>query len=326
MNKLVYFYTPGGELVNRLLTEAGFEIVNGNGTVDHELLAKCDALVPGKGVFRRDLLEEAKNLKIISKFGVGMDRIDIDACTELGIWACNTPLVNYVAVSEHTAALLLAAAKRFLPVVSRVHREEPDWFGAHKFTSIELMGKTLALIGFGHIGQRVARLFSTFEMNIVAYDPFADDSAFPDYVTRVHTLDEAAACADFVSVHAAGEKSTEHLIDAHFLSLMKPTAILINTTRGFVVDEEALIKALQEKRIAGAALDVFNTEPVTGRNELMCMENVITTPHCAANTPEARLRSQRDAAANIIACFNGERPPFALNNPIGVSKSDKSDE
>ena len=231
------------------------------------------------------------------------------------IWACNTPLGNYIDVAEHTAALILAAAKNLYPVSMKLHTETPDWKGAASFPSIELAGKNLSLIGFGHIGQRVARLFSNFDMNITAYDPFIPEDAVPDYVRLVRNLDDALKDADFVSVHAAGQKSTEHLVGEHEFSMMKPTAIFINTTRGFVIDEEALIKALKEKKIAGAALDVFTKEPVTEYNELLTMDNVIATPHIAAHTPEATRRSNLAAAENLIAFFAGKRPPYALNEP-----------
>lgn len=315
MGKTVYSVSSSGPVFASILKDAGFELITTDGTLDMDHFRTCDVLVPGKAVITREMLEEAQNLKLISKFGVGMDRIDLDACTELGIWACNTPLVNYVSVAEHTVALLLAACKQLYPISIALHNDHPAWAEAHQNRAIELNGKTISLIGFGHIGRYVARLLSGFEMNIIAYDPYVPEDKVPPYVVLTRDLDEALMKGDFVSIHVSGEKSTRHLIGERELSLMKPTAIFLNTTRGFVVDEQALIRALKEEKIAGAALDVFEKEPVIGINELLLMDNVIATPHNAANTPEASLRSQRDAAANILDYYEGKEPRFAVNKP-----------
>ncbi len=327
MNKTVYFYSPAGPEVSAILHQHGYTITEGDGTaIDPRLLAECDIYVPGKSVVTREVLQAAPKLKLISKAGVGMDRVDLEACTEMGIWAANTPLVNYITVAEHAVTLILAAAKQIYPISLRLRAETPDWKAAFKAAkAIELCGKTVALIGFGHIGRRTARLLSGFDMHILAYDPYTDKTSVPDYVTLTETLEEALQSADIVSIHAAGSDSTRHLIGEKELAMMKPTAILVNTTRGFVIDEQALIKALNDHVIAGAALDVFEKEPADPDNPLFRMENVLATPHSAANTPESSLRSQQAVAENILTYAESGIPVYACNRPDPAAKKQRTE-
>ena len=312
MNELVYMISDKKNPAGDYLKEAGFNVVIKALPIDEELLSQAYALVPGFININEEILQKAKNLKIISKFGVGMDRIDIPACTRHHVAACNTPLSNYISVAEHTLALILGAAKKLYPISINLHKTDPDW-AKSRYSAIELYGKTISIIGFGNIGKRVARLLSGFDMNIIAYDPYGDENNVPEYVEFTRDLDYALKQADFVTIHASGD-SAHHLIGEKQLSLMKQEAILINTTRGHVIDEEALIKALKEKRIAGAAFDVFAKEPIDAGNELLEMENVLVTPHNAAHTPEASMRSQYEVAQNIIDFRDsGTIPKTALN-------------
>ncbi|MDO4333406.1 MAG: hydroxyacid dehydrogenase [Eubacteriales bacterium] len=316
MKRCVYSVIDEGERIRQLLEEQGYEFLQGDGkTIEEEKLARCDALIPGKCYVTEEVLQKAPRLQIVSKFGVGVDKIDIPACTRHNVWVSNTALTNYIAVAEHTIALMLAAAKKLYPVSCALHKQQPDWDRAKSYSSIELNGKTLSVIGLGNIGRRVASLAHAFDMKIVGYDPYADSRKAPAYITLAATLEDALAEADFVTLHVAGGESVRNMIDASKLAMMKREAILINTTRGFVVNEADLIDALSNHVIAGAALDVFETEPVREANPLLLMDNVIATPHNAANTPDARLRSQEQCVRNILCAMNGERPPFALNNP-----------
>lgn len=316
MSKCVYSVMDEGKLVKHLLEERGFQVLIGNGkTIEEEKLAICDALIPGKCYVTEEVLEKAPKLQIVSKFGVGVDKIDIPACTRHNVWVTNTALTNYIPVAEHAITLMLAAAKKLYPISCALHRENPDWDSAKSYSAIELNGKILSVIGLGNIGRRVASIAHAFDMKIVGYDPYADPAKVPEYIALAETLEDALRQADFVTLHVAGGESVKNMIDASKLSLMKREAILINTTRGFVVNEADLIQALSSHVIAGAALDVFTTEPVREKNPLLTMENVVATPHNAANTPDARLRSQEQCAKNILKAMNGERPAFALNNP-----------
>ena len=315
MEKCVYLVVDEGQRIREILTGKGYELIVGSGALDDEALKKSDAIIPGKAYITEDVLKKAPKLQIISKFGVGVEKIDIDACTARGVYVANTPTANFVSVAEHTVALLLAAAKRIYPISKYLHEEDAGWDGAKRFQGMELSGKTLSIIGFGNIGRRVAKLLSCFEMKIIAYDPFVDGSRVPDYVELTRSLEYALSQGDFISLHVAGTSSTKHMISAKELAMMKNSAILINTTRGFVIHEADLISALQNNVIAGAALDVFTEEPIAKDNPLLSMDNVIATPHNAGNTPEARMRAQIACAENIIECFEGERPTWALNNP-----------
>ncbi len=313
MQHCIYMVRDEGELIYKSMLEKGYTVIVGDGKMNLESVKQCDALIPGKALVTEEVLQNAPNLKIVSKFGVGIDRIDIPACTAHRVYVANTPLANYNSVAEHTVALMLAAAKRIYPISLRLRNEYPDWMGAHDCQASELSGKTLSLIGFGNIGSRVAHMISGFHMNIIAYDPYIAPSKIPDYVTLVPSLEDALRAGDFISIHVAGSDSRIHLINMAEFKLMKPSAIIVNTTRGFVINEADLIQALSTGMIAGAALDVFTTEPVQSGNPLLLMENVIATPHSAANTPEARIRAQIACAENIISCFETGRPVNALN-------------
>ena len=313
MSMLVYSVTNEGDLVEEMLREHGFEVFVGDGNLNYDILEECDALIPGKAFVTQEVLAHAPNLKIVSKFGVGVEKIDIDACTRKGIWVANTPKTNFVSVAEHTMTLMLNAVKRIYPITLRLRGEESDWKSAKSLLGTELNGRKLLLIGFGNIGRRVARMADAFEMQILVFDPYVKADSVPDYVTLVDSIEAGLKEADIVSIHVAGTADTRHLIGAEQFAIMKSSAIVINTTRGFVVDEVALIHALEEKEIAGAALDVFEKEPIRRDNPLLAMENVVVTSHSAGNTVEARIRGQIGVAENIIQCFAGRKPEFALN-------------
>ena len=314
--KKVYIARSHCDLLKDILRDNSIEVLEQKGPYNEDYLKVCHALVPGKIPVTAELIDKMSNLKIISKFGVGVDRIDIPECTKMSIYVCNTPQSNLISVAEHTIALMLMATRKIYPFTLRLRSETLDWAGAIKIKGIELYGKTLSIIGLGNIGRRVARLAYGFEMNIIGYDPYADRAALPEYVSLCDTMEEALTAGDFVSLHVAGTDKTRNMIDAEQLAQMKKTAIIINTTRGFVVNEAALIAALNDGVIAGAALDVFNDEPISADNPLLKMENVAMTPHRAAYTEEAWLRSQVQTAENIIGLFNGNIPKTAINGPF----------
>lgn len=261
----------------------------------------------------REVLDKAPNLKIIAKEGVGVERIDVKACTERGIVVTNTPLSNYIPVAEHTMMLILAAAKRIYPLSLRLRKDPPETPRGADFPSMELYGKTLALIGFGHIGARVAELAHGFDMKIVAYVRHPERLDPPDYVTLTASMGEAVRQGDIVSLHVSGVEANRGLFGKAQLSMMKPSAILINTTRGMIVDEAALCQALESGVIAGAAVDVFQDEPVRAGNPLLRMENFVATPHTAANTHESRDRACRECAQAVLDYAAGLKPASAVN-------------
>ena len=314
MSKTVYIVRDHGNIIRQALTEHGFEVVVGDGKIHMEPLSVCEVLMPGgKITVDSSLLDQAPNLKLVVKSGVGYDRIDVAECTKRGIYVTNTPMTHYLSVPEHTMMLMLPAAKKIYPISLYLRHTYPDFWCRERYVGSELYGKTLAVIGLGNIGRRVAELAHAFGMNIVGFDPYADPSRLADYIRVVPELNAALAAGDFVTLHVAGGPATFHMIGSEQFRIMKPNSILINVARGTVVDQEALAAALTDGTIAGAGIDVFETEPIADHNPLMLLENVVATPHCAGNTADARERTQADCLQNILDFYQGKVPRFALN-------------
>ncbi|MBO0796575.1 MAG: phosphoglycerate dehydrogenase, partial [Ktedonobacteraceae bacterium] len=273
-----------------------------------------------------DILAAAGNLKIVGRAGVGVDNIDTETATRRGIMVVNSPTGNIIAAAEHTIALLLGLA-RHVPA-GNASMKTGKWERS-KFMGVELRNKVLGVIGLGKVGMAVARRAQGLEMQIIAYDPFvAPEQARKNGVTML-SLDEVLQQADFVTLHTSltsGPNSTRGLISERELALMKPGARLINCARGGLIDEAALLKALNENRLAGAALDVFSQEPV-GDSEILkqltAHEHVVVTPHLGASTAEAQVSVALDVAEQIVAVLQGEFPRAAVNAPLILSETMK---
>ncbi|MEK7590198.1 MAG: D-glycerate dehydrogenase [Patescibacteria group bacterium] len=256
-------------------------------------------------------------LKVISNYAVGFDNIDVEAGKQRNILITNTPGPEISeAVAEHTFALMLTLARRIAEADKFAKAEKYKGWEPKLFLGTDVYNKTLGIVGLGRIGAAVAqRAANGFGMKIIYHDVQRNEEFEKKYnAIYKKTLDELLKEADFVSLHVPLLPTTHHLISNQQLSLMKPSAFLINTARGPVVDELALLKALKEKKIAGAALDVFECEPLidcvlTDNLELRKMNNVVLTPHTASATVEARQAMSRTAALNIIAAFEGQTPP-----------------
>jgi len=289
--RTVYLINERLRGVGEALEERGFEVLLGNGELNREYLSRCWAFLPGRTHVTREVLDMAPKLKLICKQGVGVERIDTKACAERGITVRSTPGSNAVSVAEHTMALMLACIKRLRPIAEAICGDGFDLSCVSRFRASELAGKTLSVIGFGDIGSRVARMASAFDMHILAYVRHPERCPAPEYVELTANLDEAMSRADIVTLHVSGTAENRHMIGARELSLMRPNAVLINTTRGFVVDEEALYDALTNGRLGGAGLDVFAADPVAPDDPLLKLSNVVATPHTAANTPESNQRA-----------------------------------
>ncbi len=312
-DKLVYVLNSRPTIFIDEITKEGFPIIVGDGKIDDDALAKCWAFWSGRTVVTDEFLDKTPNLKLIVKQGVGVERIDIDACTRHGVIVANTPKSNYIPVSEHTMALLLASAKKFVPLFFKYKAHDPAYASASNPDACEICGKTLAVIGLGRIGLRVAGFAHAFEMNVVGYDKFRKQEDLPDYIKLEDSLDEAIKQADFITIHVSGIEENRSMIGAKEIALMKPTAVLINTSRGFIIDEDALYEALKDHRIGGAALDVVYDDPVSPDNRLLALDNTIVTPHCAANTPEARDRASYECVKIVTDFAEGIRPDSAQN-------------
>lgn len=266
--------------------------------------------------FTREIIEAAKDLKVIARHGVGVDNIDVEAATEHGIYVLNTPNANAVSVAEHTLIAMGALAKRVLPMDKGTRAG--DWEIRNEYKAVDLDGKTLGLVGIGRIGTMVARKAQgAFNMKVIAYDPYAKpEVAKENGIILVSSIDEVFKEADVVSLHTPLTPETRHTVNKERLALMKPTAFLINFSRGEVVDEAALYDALKNERIAGAALDVFEEEPTPASNPLFALPNVLVSPHSAALTHECVIRMATGAAHGVVDVLTGKKPQFIVNPAV----------
>lgn len=275
----------------------------------------ADGLIVSGSRITRRVMSALKNLKVIVRTGVGYDVIDVPAATDLGIVVVNIPDIWTREVANHAVGLLLAWNRK----IPTLHNEVKSgtWQSRVPGPTGSLHGETVGIVGFGNIGRAFARRMAAFEMHVIAYDPYVDNAQFTALgVERVFSLEELAARSDYVSVHTLLNAETRHLIDEAFLRQMKPTACLINTSRGPVVDEQALIRALQEQWIAGAALDVREQEPPEPECPLSHMDNVILTPHAAYFSTPAVAQVPRRCGEEVARALTGQRPLHVVNPEV----------
>lgn len=273
-------------------------------------LDRFDAIIVRTYELTGELISRAENLKVIAKHGTGLDNIDIEAATSQNVIVCNTPHVNARSVAEHTFALLLAVEKELRKADKDVR--EGTW-DREQYTPHELHEDVIGLFGCGAIGRTVATIAQGFEMNCVVYDPYISRSELPDGVTKVNTKAGLFESADIVSVHSPLTEETHHAISTDELRRFTDSGILVNTSRGEIIDEEALVEALNTGEIAGAGLDVFANEPPAADNPLLDSDNVVVTPHLGGTTVEALERMSIGVAANIRTVYEGDVPDSTVN-------------
>jgi len=259
-----------------------------------------------------DVLEYAKNLKIISRAGVGVDNIDVEAATKKGIWVVNSPNGNTEATAEHTIGMMLSLSRHIPQAFASVNAGK---FERSKFLGCELFGKTLAIIGFGKIGSRVAEIAKVLGMKILVFDPFADkDRVEALGYKKYDTVDEILPLCDYLTVHVPKNKSTENLINSENIYKMKKGARIINCARGGIINECDLAKAITEGYIAGAALDVFVDEPnITNCPLYNCSDRIILVPHLGASTLEAQVKVAVDVTEQMVDVLKGGIPKTPVN-------------
>jgi len=272
------------------------------------LLADARAIIAGTRPLGADDLAAAANLRVVVRTGVGYDSVDVEAATRRGIPVCITAGANRQAVAEHVFALLLASARRIPENIQNLAAGR--W---EQLTGRELRGATLGILGLGSIGKAVAAIAAGFGMNVVAYDPYFDHEFAAAHGVRRADLDEVLTTADFVTLHLFLDDTTRNLLDADRLALMKSDAVLVNTARGGIVDETALVDAVSRGVIGGAALDVFADEPLPADSPLLRTPGIIATTHVAGATREARGESGRIAASTVIDVLGGGEPRFVVN-------------
>ncbi len=259
-----------------------------------------------------DIIEAGRRLRVIGRAGAGVDNIDLEAATRLGVLVVNAPSGNTVAAAEHTIALMLALS-RHVPQADQAVKA--GRWERSRFLGTELREKVLGIIGLGNIGSEVVRRAQGFGMQVIATDPVVSEERAAQLNVRLEPLERLLEAADYVSLHVPLTAETRHLINARTLAHAKPGMRLINAARGGVVDERALFEALRDGKVAGAALDVFEQEP-PGENPLLTLPQVITTPHLGASTEEAQISVAIEVADQIITVLHGGLPRFALNAPV----------
>ena len=262
------------------------------------------------------LFARLPTLRVVSRTGIGVDNIDLAAATAHGVAICNAPDAPSIATAEFAVSLMLFALKRLGRCSQLLARpERPDFFSAHD--AGELAGRQLGLVGLGRIGGRVARIALAFGMNVAVYDPFISPQRPAELgVQRADSLEALLAAADIVSLHLPATPQTRQLIDARALAQMKPGALLVNTARGALVDEDALLAALQHGHLAGAALDVFASEPPPPDHPLLQRPDVVATPHVAGVTLESKSRLWAAAIEQALQVLRGQRPPNLVNADV----------
>lgn len=306
-------------LVREQIADAGVELLRERFEVDvdangdlAEKIGDYDAIIIRSATkLTADLIDRAGRLKVIGRAGVGVDNVDVEAATRRGIVVANAPESTVVSAAEHAIGLLLALSRN----IPQAHAalKEGRWERS-RYGGLEVADKTLGVLGFGRIGQQVARRAAGLQMRVVAYDPFVSKERFRELgVERLESPEDLYAAADFVTLHLPLLPETRGSIDAAALAQMKPGVRIVNAARGELVDEDALVEALRSGHVAGAALDVFSSEPYSG--PLLELDTVVATPHLAASTEEAQDRAGVIVAEQVAAALEGELVTNAVNIP-----------
>jgi D-3-phosphoglycerate dehydrogenase len=311
-------------LVRELIADAGVDLLRRRFDVDVDTdgdlegtIGDYDAIIVRSGTrLTAELIERAERLKVIGRAGVGVDNVDLAAASQRGIVVANAPESTVVSAAEHTIGLLLALSRR-IPQAHAALRE--GRWERSRFAGLELAGKTLGLVGFGRIGQQVARRARGLEMRVLAHDPYVAPERFRELgVARAESLDHLLGEADFVSLHPTLTADTRGLLGREQLARAKDGVRIVNVARGELIDEEALVEALRSGKVAGAALDVFSVEPYSG--PLLELENVVVTPHLAASTQEAQDRAGLIVAEQVAAALEGGVVTNAVNVPAPAAE------
>lgn len=282
-----------------------------------EVAKDADGLINQYAPITRKVFENSPNLKVVSRYGVGVNTIDVDAATEYGVMVGNVTDYCMDEVSDHAFALLMACARKVVLLNKEV--KKGNWDFKVGVPVYRLRGRVLGLIGLGKIPQSLATKAQAFGMKVVAFDPFVPKDVANGLGVELLELNELCAQAHFVSVHAPLIESTKGMMGEEQFKAMKKEAFIINTARGPVIDEQALIKALEHGEIAGAGLDVVVEEPIQKDNPLVKMDNVILNPHVAWYSEEAQLELKRKTAQNVVDVLNGFYPSY-LFNPLVKEK------
>lgn len=305
--------TPGEH--HEMLAKAGYELVCRRGPLTEEQMlsdvGEIDAFLCGDDAITQQVIDKAlPRLKVISKYGIGLDKIDVKYATEKKIPVLFTPGVNHTTVSEHTFALMLSLQRKLVEEVN--HVRSGNW---KRLTGHEVLGKTMGIVGMGRIGKEVATRARAFGMNVIGYDIYWDDAFAANHqVERVEQVDELIKRADVISLHTNLTEETRDLINKERLAMMKPTTLVLNCARGELVDTAAMVEALNAGTIGGYGTDVLDVEPPPADHPLLSAPNCVITPHIGSRTYESVARQAGMACDNLIRFLSGEKPLAQANS------------
>lgn len=297
-----------------IITGAGHTLKDFQVKGGPELAAVCkdaDAVVTQYSTVSREVIEAMEHCKMIIKYGIGVNNIDVAAATEKGIYVCNVPDYGVEEVSDHAVTMILCLARK-LHILNRSIREG-QWGFQAAYPLNRFCESVVGLLGFGRIPRLVAKKLSGFGCRILAYDPFVSEEEMKACGVEKASLEDICQRADYISVHIPLNDSTRHIIGKKELGLMKQGAALVNTSRGGLIDEDALYEALKSGKLSGAGLDVYETEPLPKEHPLLTLENVIATSHCAWYTETAITTLQRKVAEEVVNVLNGNEPFNCVN-------------
>lgn len=299
-------------------SEVDAEIASTNGLTDQEILREVEdavALVVIGHRVSREMIEAAERCKLIMTLSVGYDVVDLEAATERGVIVSNCPLYCSEEVAEHAITLLLSVSRKLHELIPHVREGGWDYKQARPIHSFST--RRLGILGLGRIGRHAARKAQGLGMQVAAYDPYVDDDIFELLgVERFYDLDPMLETVDALSIHAPLTDETFHMIDAVALSKMQPHAVVVNTARGSIVDQNALEDALEQRAVGGAGIDVLETEPPTGEERLLKLSNAIVTPHIAWYSEESHRQNQIDGMNELVRVLQGMRPRYIVNPQI----------
>ncbi|MER7795168.1 C-terminal binding protein [Streptomyces sp. NPDC097640] len=301
----------------QVLEAAGLTLVPAQATTEDELIEVCadaDAVINQYAPVTAKVIGSLTRCRVISRYGIGLNTIDVPAATEAGIAVANVPDGSLEEVSDHAAAQILTLARGLHRYDAAIRRGTWDYTVAGPLR--RLRGRTLGLVGFGRIPRLLAEKLAGFGMAVLAHDPFADPSHAAALGVRLVDLDTLCRESDVVSVHAPLTAETEGMIGRAQFAAMKPTACLVNTARGPVVDQDALVEALETGRIAGAGLDVFAHEPLGPDHPLARCENVVLSPHTAWYSEDSEIEIRTKAARNVVDVAQGRLPTYLVNHEV----------
>jgi D-3-phosphoglycerate dehydrogenase len=311
--------TPGEH--HELLKKTGWEIITARGPLNEAdtlaLVGDVDGYICGDDAITRKVLEKAlPKLKVISKYGIGVDKIDVKSATEFGIPVLFTPGVNHTTVAEHNFMLLLALEKNFL-----FHTDSTRSGGWKRKTGHELLDKTIGIVGLGRIGKEVAIRARAFGMKVIGFDVYWDEKFAKEHdVKRAASLDEIYAASDYISLHTNLTSETKDMISAKSFAKMKKGVLILNCARGEVVNTNDMVAALKSGQVGGYGCDVLDQEPPPADHPLLKLPNVVCTPHVASRTYESVVRQATTAVENLILAMNGEKPIAQVNPEVPVKK------